>query len=118
MRNLLLPKLLGCYAGFLLAGLLPGVAVESWPLYVVGAALLALLYFASRLITRAVTLAFDLVFLGLPRLFLEAVILLGLSHLAMGVRIEGYWWAMLTLLLGLGGLTCGRLLGEKILAPA
>ncbi len=109
MTNTLWGRIPGCALGFLAAALvLPAVDTDTLPMLALGACLLAILYMIVRLVTRAVTLAFDLILFGLPRLFLEAVILLGLSHIVPGMYVRGYWSAMAMLLCGLGGMAVGR----------
>lgn len=109
MKNTLLPRYLGCGLGFFVMQLaLSGFAMEAWASALIGAAILAAVYMAVRMVTRALTLAFDLVLLGLPKLFLEAWLLMLLSRIIPGITLNGYWPAMGMLLAGLLGMAAGK----------
>ncbi len=121
MKPTLWGRLAGCYVGFLSAGaVLPGLKVESWPVYAVGCALAAILYFFARLITRPIAVAFDLLLLGIPRLFLDALPVWGILALAPGAMVSGYWTALGAVLLASLGMWIGRLCAQKAkgVAPA
>jgi len=114
MRNTLIGRLPGCAIGFFIAALaLPMIVVESIPALALAACLLAALYIAARLITRLLTMAFDLILLGLPRLFLEAWVLMLLCRIVPGISIEGYWPSMALLLCGLAGMEAGRWIAQE-----
>ncbi len=104
MRRSMFARLIGCFAGFSLAGaVLPGARPDGWAAYLMAAAVMTPLYFLARLITRPIALAFDLLLFGLPCLFLEALVIWGYAALLPGIAAGGYWYAVATLLLGVGG---------------
>jgi uncharacterized membrane protein YvlD (DUF360 family) len=104
MKNTLLARLLGCYVGFVAAAwILPGIEVVRWTDALVQLAVLTLLYLFIRMITRPITLVFDMVLFGLPRFLLEAVILWGVVASLPGLTIDGYGWALLMTLIGAVG---------------
>lgn len=109
MKNTFLARTLGFWAGLMVSGAaLPGVSVANWALFMLGAAVVTILYVAARLVTRALTLAFDIILFGLPRFFLEAALILWFFRLVPGATILGYWWAMAALLIGLCGMYIAR----------
>ncbi len=107
--NKLLAKIIGGALGFLcVCAALPGARTGAWPGFLLALCVMTALYMALRLLTRPLTLAFDILLLGIPRFLVEAAVVLGLAHALPSVELPGYWWALLAVIACNVGMHIGR----------
>ena len=80
---------------FLLAQILPGVAVADYFTAILVAVILALLNFLVKPVLVLLTLPITVLTLGLFLLVINALIILGADFLIDGFEVDGFLWALI-----------------------
>ncbi|SFW62526.1 putative membrane protein [Sinomicrobium oceani] len=97
--NTILRVLLTALAVVVIAKILPGVSVDSYPTAILVAVVLALLNLIVKPILVILTLPITIITLGLFLLIINAVVILITDSLVSGFQVENIWWALLFSLL-------------------
>lgn len=94
MLYALLTIILSTIAVFVTARILPGIHVDTWGTALVAAIVLAIVNTIIRPIVFILTLPINILTLGLFTFVIMACMVMLVSALVPGFKVDGFWWAM------------------------
>jgi putative membrane protein len=93
--NFIIKVLISAAIAFALSKILSGVHIDSITTALIFAVVLSLLDFIVKPILVVLTLPVTIVTLGLFLFAINAIVILLAARLIDGIKIDGFWWAML-----------------------
>lgn len=94
MLHILLSVLIGTIAVFVTAKILPGVHIDNFGTAVVVAVVMALVNAFIRPLIFILTLPINILTLGLFTLVIIGMLVLLVSSIVPGFKVDGFWWAL------------------------
>lgn len=95
VMNILINWLISALAIIITAYILPGVHISSFGTALITAIALGILNAFIKPVLLLLTLPINVLTLGLFTFVINALIILLVSSLVAGFRVDGFWWALL-----------------------